>query len=52
MQINLLCTASGLVPASDSDYELKAKLKVGNVYQCDVKTKRNYRFHKMSMSPT
>lgn len=46
MILNLLCTASGLVPASDEDYELKQKLKVGNVYQAEVKTKRNYQFLK------
>ena len=47
MQINLLCTASGLVPASDSDYELKQKLKVGGIYQAEIKVKRNYQFHKL-----
>ena len=46
MQLNLLCTASGLVPASDDDYELKQKLKVGAIYQADVKIKRNYLFLK------
>lgn len=46
MLLNLLCTASGLVPASDEDYELKQKLKVGSIYQADVKIKRNYQFLK------
>lgn len=46
MTLNLLCTASGLVPASDDDYALKQKLRVGNVYQAEVKTKRNYQFLK------
>lgn len=50
MQINLLCTASGLVPASDSDYELKQKLKVGGIYQAEIKVKRNYQFLKKAFS--
>ena len=50
MNINLLCTASGLVPASDSDYELKQKLKVGGIYQAEIKVKRNYQFLKKAFS--
>lgn len=50
MQLNLLCTASGLIPASDADYELKHRLKVGQIYQADVKTKRNYQFLKKAFA--
>ena len=50
MQLNLLCTASGLVPASDTDYELKRRLKVGQIYQADVKVKRNYQFLKKAFA--
>lgn len=50
MILNLLCTANGLVPASDDDYETKRKLKVGNIYQADIKTKRNYQFLKKAFA--
>lgn len=50
MNINLLNTASGLVPASDDDYALKQKLKVGGIYQADIKIKRNYQFLKKAFS--
>ena len=50
MNINLLNTASGLLPASDDDYALKQKLKVGGIYQADIKIKRNYQFLKKAFS--
>ena len=34
------------MPLYDSDYEEKRKLKIGEVYQCDVKKPRNYEFLK------
>jgi hypothetical protein len=39
-------TATGLIPLYDSDYEEKRKLKIGEVYECEIKRKRNYDFHK------
>lgn len=44
MKINLLNTAHGLVPLYDEDYDEKRKLKVGQVYQAEVKVQRNYKF--------
>ena len=46
MKIFCTNTATGLVPLYDSDYEEKRKLKVGEVYQCEVKKPRNIQFHK------
>lgn len=42
MKINCLNTAHGLIPLYDDDYEAKRRLKVGEVYETDVKLKRNY----------
>ena len=39
-------TATGLVPLYDSDYEEKRKLKIGEVYFCEITKPRNYEFHK------
>jgi len=39
-------TSSGLVPLYDSDYEEKSKLKIGEVYFCEIKKPRNYEFLK------
>lgn len=47
MKINLVNTSSGFKCASDEDYENKRKLKIGEVYEVDIKLKRNYQFHKM-----
>ena len=44
MKINCLCTAHGLIPLYDDDFDLKKRLKVGEAYECDVKLKRNYEF--------
>lgn len=44
MKLNLLNTARGLLPLYDDDYDEKKKLKVGGVYQADIKVQRNYRF--------
>ncbi len=46
MKINLLNTAHGLFPCTDDDQENKLKLKVGEVYQVNIKMFRNYEFHK------
>ncbi len=37
----------GLVPMFDEDYEQKQKLKFGEVYTCEIKKARNYKFHKL-----
>lgn len=50
MKLNLLNTPYGLVPIDDDAYEVKQKLKVGQVYEADVKLERNYKFHKKYFS--
>jgi len=44
MKLNVICTAHGLVPVSDDDFDEKKRLKIGQVYQCDVKVVRNVKF--------
>ena len=44
MKILCLNTPNGLVPVGDDAYELKRKLKIGQVYEADVKMVRNYPF--------
>jgi len=44
MKIHCLCTAHGLVPLYDDDYDQKKRLKVGESYECDVKVVRNVKF--------
>jgi hypothetical protein len=46
MKLKLLNTAHGLIPMYDSDYGEKKKLKIGDIYEADVKLARNYEFHK------
>lgn len=46
MKLMLQNTAVGLVPLYDSDFDEKRKLKVGQVYQADVKVVRNILFHR------
>lgn len=46
MKINLVNTSSGFKCATDEDYENKRKLKIGEVYQVDIRLKRNYDFHR------
>ncbi len=46
MKIFCTNTSSGLVPLYDSDYEEKRKLKIGEVYFCEIKQPRNYEFLK------
>lgn len=47
MKINVLNTSAGLVPMTDDDYDNKKKLKIGKVYQVEVKEARNYQFLKL-----
>lgn len=44
--MNLYCAVDGLKPCYDEDYDEKKKLKVGQVYSCEIRMMRNYRFHK------
>ena len=46
MKLMLQNTAVGLVPLYESDFDEKRKLKVGQVYQADVKVIRNIQFHR------
>lgn len=50
MKINVICTASGLVPLYDSDYEEKRKLRNGTEYEVTVKERRNPKFHRLYFS--
>ena len=46
MEIKLICTATGFKVCDDTDYEVKRKLKIGQVYSCKIKQLRNYNFHR------
>lgn len=46
MKIYVKNTQSGLIPMDSDDYDLKKRLKIGEVYSVDVKLVRNYQFHK------
>lgn len=46
MKLFVQNTIYGLVPCDDNDYEIKRKLKHGQVYQVEIKKARNYDFHK------
>ena len=46
MKLFLQNTAVGLVPLYDSDFDEKRKLKVGQVYQAEIKVVRNILFHR------
>lgn len=47
MKIRLVCVNNGFVLESDTDYELKRKLKNGSVYEATIKLARNVKFHRM-----
>lgn len=46
MKLYLTNTISGLIPFTDSDYEEKKKLKIGEVYEATIKRPRNLPFHR------
>lgn len=46
LKIHLRCTASGLVPLYDEDYDAKRRLKVGHDYLAEIREPRNIRFHR------
>lgn len=50
MKFHVLKTMTGLVPCGDDSYETASKLKMGSVYEVDVKVARNYAFHKKYFS--
>lgn len=47
MKILLLNTAEGLKPMYDDDYDEKRRLRLGQVYQAEIKVARNIRFHRL-----
>lgn len=47
MKLKLLNTPLGLKPCYDEDFEEKKKLKVGEIYEADIKLVRNIRFHRL-----
>ena len=46
MKIKLLNTAQGLKPLYDEDFDEKRKLKIGEVYEADIRKPRNILFHR------
>lgn len=46
MKLLLLNTSEGLKPCYDEDYDNKKKLKLGFVYQVEIKKARNVEFHR------
>jgi len=46
MKINLLNTLEGFKLCQDEDYDLKKRLKLGLVYQAEIRLLRNYEFLK------
>ena len=46
MKIKVKCTAHGLIPLYDDDFEEKKRLKEGQEYIVDVKLARNLNFHR------
>lgn len=46
MKIKVVCTAHGLMPLYDDDFDEKKRLKEGQVYIVDVKLVRNLDFHR------
>lgn len=50
MKLRLLNTPLGLKPLYDEDLDEKKKLKLGEVYQADIRLVRNLAFHKKSFA--
>lgn len=46
MKLLLLNTPTGLKPLYDADFEEKRKLRLGEVYQAEIKMARNLQFHR------
>lgn len=47
MKLRLVCVNNGFALETDSDYENKRKLKVGEVYEATIKHLRNSKFHRL-----
>ncbi len=50
MEIYLVNTRNGLMPAYSSDADEKSKLKIGKVYVVDIREVRNPKMHKRFMA--
>ena len=50
MKMYLVNTINGFICANDNDYDEKRKLKIGEVYKCEIKKARNYELHKKYFS--
>lgn len=50
MRIVVINTATGLIPAGDYSYDEKRRLKIGEMYECDIKVARNIKFHKKAFA--
>lgn len=46
MKMHMMNTPVGLKPMTDDDYESKKTLRMGEVYEVDIKLARNYNFLK------
>lgn len=46
MKLQLLNTPQGLKPCYDEDYEAKKKLRMGEIYEAEIKLQRNPAFHR------
>ena len=44
MKLHLLNTIDGLRPCTDPDYDQKKRLKIGAVYEAEIREERNYKF--------
>ena len=50
MKLKVVCTPVGLKPMYDEDLDEKRKLKLGEVYQADIRLVRNLQFHKKAFA--
>lgn len=50
MKIKVVNTPFGLKPLYDEDLDEKKKLKLGEVYQAEIRLVRNYQFHKKAFA--
>ena len=50
MKLKVVCTPVGLKPMYDEDLDEKRKLKLGEVYQAEIRLVRNLQFHKKAFA--
>lgn len=50
MKLRVVNTPLGLKPLYDEDLDEKKKLKLGEVYQAEIRLVRNYQFHKKAFA--